>query len=502
MATEKELLKRLKDARADRDRHASRLNKFYDLALPYRVRIGSSTQAYMPDTDGQSDLFDRELQICVADFASDQADYFCPDYKPWVKSKPGIELSTGQERQLNDQLESWEGRLYDLIRGTDFYEQVYEVFADLAGGAAGINIAFQPVSRPVRCQPVLMTNLLFDEGPFSDLDGRWNEFWTMKGMLPIIFPGVDLTKAQIAQKRDDEKIRVVQGCRREWKPEGAPEWFWAIFINNKLVHDKPLMTNEPPPLNVARWRHSPPSAWGPGPADLGMAAAETLDELALLNLKKLGKEADPPFSYENDGVFNPEGGIDPGVWVGRRPGSAPPTPLFEPSNSQNLYFDRETLRMIVRRALYQDGPYQRGETPPTATQWMDEKAVQQRRLQARRRVYREFVLPCLQRFSWVFAQRGELDMVKIDGKEVAVEFVSPLSKASDAEEVSSAIQFAQASIGIFGETALAAVDVKATMDKWQEKLGDRTVSIISPDSQEALVQKILTEGRNLVNNGA
>lgn len=499
---EKDLLQRIRKARADRDRRCYRLNRFYDLAVPERVRVGSKLADTIPNADEQDDLFDQELQNAVNDFASDQVDFFCPDYKPWVKMKAATTLSSGEQRQFEEALKGYQDRLYELIRQTDFYEQAFEIFVDVAGSAAGINIPYAKLDRPVRCQPILMAGLLMDEGPYNDLDGRWHEFMAPKDHLREMFPGVDMTAANLMMSRQYGRVPVIQGCHRVWPDEGPPSWMWSLFVNNKLVQQKELLPGEPPQIAIARWRHAPPSAWGPGPSSLAMSAGQTLDELAVLNLKKLGKEADPPFTYENDGVFNPDQGVDPGVYLGRRAGSAPPTPLYEAQTSQNLYFDRETLRMVVKRALYQDGPYQRGDTPPTATQWLDEKALQERRQKARRRIHREFVLPVLQRFAWLFAMRGELPPVEIGGREVVVEFESPTSKASDTEEVSSGMQFASSAVGIFGETALASIDPQATMENWKKKLGDTTVEIVDPDQQANLLQQLLGQGRNLVNNAA
>lgn len=497
---EKALLERIKDARADRSRIGGRINEFYALAIPHRPRVGERVKRQGPDLSQQDDIFDQTLQQAVSDFAADQIDFFTPDYKPWVKMKAGLDVRGN--RELGDRLREYEERLYDLIRETDFYEQQQEVFHDLAGGAGGISIPNAPISRPVRCQPILMASLLFDEGPLNDLDGRWQEYFIKRRHLEQVFPDIQFPN-DITRLPENGDIGIVQGIYRQWgAPTEAPVWVWCVIANEKVVHNKPLPANAPPSVLVARWRTAPPSPWGPGPADLAMAPGRSLDELSYRNLKKLAKEVDTPYSYEADGVMNPDNGIEPGTWIARRAGSKEPTPLFEPSNSQNVYFDREVMQYTVKRALYQDGPFQRGDTPPTATQWLDEKASNQRRQIARRRIYREYVLPALQRFAWVFAARGELEPVAINGREVAVEFVSPLSRASDAEEVSAGIQLAQSIVGVLGETGLATIDPFETASNWKTKLGDNTVALKAPDDQANLVRQILTEGRNLVSSNA
>ena len=60
------------------------------------------------------------------------------------------------------------------------------------------------------------------------------------------------------------------------------------------------------------------------------------------------------------------------------------------------------------------------------------------------------------------------------------------------------MQFAQSSVGIFSEAALAVIDAKGTMENWQTKMGDTTVVLQDPEQQPDLQQAILEGGRNIV----
>ena len=500
---EKEMA-RIDEARQERNNVQERLNAFYEMAIPHRPRVGT-TERYnnTRHEDEQDDIFDSTLQETVADFASSQLEFFMPDYKPWVKLKPGIALkNSADENSFQEQSQKWEETLYDLIRNTNWYEQNLEVFHDLAGAAAGTIIPQAPRGEDVKIRPVLIHNLIMDEGAFNDLDGRWDEFSCRKRHLKEMF-GMDVYNKlpnKVKNKGDGTKVQVIQGCRRKALPNGGYQWLWIVAIDKTIVRQKPLEPGVPAPMNVCRWRHAPPSAWGPGPADMALTAARTLDELAYINLKKLAKEADPPMSFVADGVFNPDGGVNNGTYIGRRMGSEAPTPLYEPTSSQNLFFDRDVLKWTIKKSLYQDTPEQQGKTPPTASQWLDEKTIHERRQQARRRVYREYVLPSLRRFAHVFAARGELEPIKIDGESVQATFVSPLSKASDANEVSSGMQFAQSAVGILSEAALASIDPFETLENWKNKLGDTTVVLKQASEQDQGIQDILKEGRNIVQN--
>jgi len=500
LANQKKYLGRIHDAKQERGRFQYRLNAFYEMAIPTRQRIGTTNHYRNErDEDEQDDIFDNTLQQVVCDFASDQLDFFMPDYKPWVSLKPGTDFAKDADKQaFKEQVKPYEEKLYDLIRNTNWYEQNLEVFHDLAGAAAGTIIPLAPRGQDVQVRPVLMYNLLMDEGAFNDVDGRWDEFTMQSRHVEEMF-GKDVYNMMKMNGavNTDKVVTVIQGCMRERDKDDNWRWRWVVFIEKKLCRTKLLEPGVPPPMNVCRWRHAPPFAWGPGPADMALPAARTLDELAYINLKKLGKEADPPYSFVADGVFNPDRGVNNGTYVARRIGSEPPTPLYEPTSSQNQYFEQERLIYRVKKALYQDKPEQSGKTPPTASQWVDEKASHERRQQARRRVYREYVLPSLRRFAYVFAMRGELEPIKIDGKEIQAVFVSPLSKASDANEVSAGMQFAQSLVGTFGESAIASIDAFETAKKWQDKLGDTTVELIQPTDQQQPIQDLIAGGRNI-----
>jgi len=153
--------------------------------------------------------------------------------------------------------------------------------------------------------------------------------------------------------------------------------------------------------------------------------------------------------------------------------------------------------------MFQDKPEQAGRTPPTATQWIDERAQTDRRLQlARLRVYKEWVLPILERFNWIMTTRGDLPPLELDsGTQIEVSFENPVTKSSDAEEVSRSMNLAQSAAGVFGEQFLANVDAVDTITNWKEKLGDELLTMKAFDDQSEGMQGLLSNMRNLSKGG-
>jgi hypothetical protein len=496
---EGKLVQRIKMARSDRDTVASALNRFYELALPFRVPISSTvsrnTQTRMEE---QEDVFDDTLQACTLDFGAEMMDRFTPHYKPWANLKPTTQLGDALAKKAEGMIRDRERLIYEAIKNSDFYEQSQQAWLDLAGSKGGIIIPYSK-SGNIKCTPIVMSNLLDDIGPHGQLDLRAMEFLTKKKHLQHLFPKIKmephLRDMGIGENQD---VVVVQGNYRLY--DGPFDWMFFVSIQGKVVQMKKQKGMGACAVHTLRWSDAPFSSWGPGPAMTAMPSANVLQELGYLFLKNLGKRVDPPFSYYEDGLFNPEGGIDAGMALPRDRNSGEVQWLIAEQDLDTALFEREQFRLAVKRALFQDKPDQTGKTPPTATQWIDERAMTERRLQlSRLRVYKEWVLPILDRFNHILTIRGDLPPLSIDGEIIDVSFENPITKTSDAEEVSASMQLAQAAAGIFGEAFLANTDAVKTLENWKQKSGDKLLEFKPFDEQPEGLQGLLSNMRNLSN---
>ena len=235
-------------------------------------------------------------------------------------------------------------------------------------------------------------------------------------------------------------------------------------------------------LVVARPRVSSPSAIGIGFANKALAPARTLNKLAYLELKRQGKIVDPPVGYSDDGTANIEGGIEAGTWIEFGEGFHIEE-LAPQTDAREVWFNQEDLRMQVKQALFQDKPFQRGDTPPTAAQWLSEEERNARRKGfPRARAIREWVLPTLRRVEWILRQRGEIEDERIEGELVRFEPISPMSRASDLNEVQLVNQHVDLFVSRFGPEAAKYYNMTEMMKKTAEKMG--TDSIVLRTEEE------------------
>ncbi|MED5549306.1 MAG: portal protein [Pseudomonadota bacterium] len=492
----KDILSRIAQARADRWHFAPAYNDFLELARPHRQRVAKDSLSTPRPTDEQNDLFDTTLQDVVDDFASDMLDEFTPSYKPWTKHVPTAAVrGPAQKRQVNDYVDQRMKALYDEIRRSSFEEASQELWIDLAIGPSAIEIGYSEPGRPVSVEHVPINELLIRPGPYGGVDDRFRERIVKVSHLDTIWPELDWTDfGATKEMRALSKATavVVTGGFRDWS-KSDETWNWHVIANSKVLRRREYTGSGSCPLIVGRVAVSSPTAYGVGPGIKAIAPARTLNELNYLFLKKHGRDLNPPYVFYDDGLLNPEGGIDDGTWL---PASEnfKVMPLVTDQTGREVWFQQEDLRMMIRRALFQDKPYQRGDTPPTALQWASEEAMSARRMSfPRARLHEEFVLPVIRRFEWIMQRRGQIDPLKIEGEIVNIEPVSPLSRAADLEEANRAIQFLQG-VGTVMPNALMRIDEGVTMNAIKQKMGADLVEVLSDEAWQQKMAVVAQTG--------
>jgi len=466
MDDHKKLLQRIDAARMDRDRHECWLNETLRLAAPTYRRLNQNS-APQDRAAEEDDQFDNELELVGEDFASDMISTFTPQHERWVTFAPAEDLTEGQKREIAPQLRAIGDAIFAELERSNYYDAAQECFLFWGVSAMALAISDMGPLNPLHFQPIEIPDLLMERGPDGSVTGKWREMeltpleqhMLWGATYHAIFP------MPPASKRRKEK--VLEGCDRDWSTPGVERWHYRIIVNRKVRMTLTFEGAGSCPIVACRFRQQADSAWGPGPFKKATPRARVLDELGYLNLKGLNRSIDPPFSYEEDGLSNFDGGMEPGQGYARAPQSKAPEAFLPDVRFDASFFQADEMRKSIKRAAYQDRPEQPGSTPPTLGQWMDEKAWNTRRKELPRdRCVREWVLPIIERVAWILAKRGVLPEVKLKGgKVVSVRPISPLSKAKDLEDISITGQVLSLATAIGGALQVGVpVDAKATME--------------------------------------
>jgi hypothetical protein len=447
--------------------------------------------------DGVTELYDATLMEVHEDFASDVIDRVMPRDRDWLKYEPEETLDEAIAKQLKPEFEKRTSAIFSAIRQSNLYEEAASEWAgNLGHGTSALAIIDYGAGQPICFEAITPAQLLILRGPGGVVNFRAREYrWAIEDIIAYWpnYKWPEKLKRKASQKSTKRQlVRVIEAASMVPDP-GGQQWNWRVAVDDMLVYEENLSGRGSCPLVVTRWRSVSSSAWGLGPGLKTLPDAMTLNQERRMVLKTLGKWADPPVIFDDDGLLNPEGGIGPGDWIPRAVGSK--IEQLEPKGAiQAVYYEQGQLQDNIRRGLYQYGPRQRGKTPPTFGQWMDEKNEEGRRLELPTgKVYAEGVIAILDRVEYLLTKRGELDEGITSTKGlVRLRPLSPLARQQAQEDVQQSSQV----LGLLRstldpQTLAATVDLQATATNIVEALNDKIIVIRDPDKASALLQQVI-----------
>lgn len=519
-ALQVEALERHADAEQQKQTIANDLQNCYYYTAPRRVRSQTSQTTGQPSKPSD----DRQLQTSfgfevVDDYMSMLIETFTPREGPWAeRAIPMRYDEDGEEdetiKEINEKIKIEDKRVFDLIRASNYYaEKAKAGVPDAAIGVVAMTITDPGAGRPIVCRGVPIRELEFDLGPDGRPDYRAvvrsTKYRYLKAEL-----GKEIAAAlpdEIAKKITDSKARqepveIIWAWWRNWENLGDIEWQHVVMVDRKVVHDAVIKGEGSCALIIGRFGATPDFAWPDGPLVKSLADLVTLDELRGALIENVDFTLRPPKAYDDDGVLNvPDDGIRPGDNLPKRPSYGKPVfeDIYTPRPIDAALFDVDHLQTRIRRLHYVDFPEQRGKTPPTATQWIDELAIRQRRIGTPGYAYwREEPYESFQRFRYLGEANGSvraIDELKIPAG-VSLQPYNPAERAQDSQDVSTAVRFAELGQTIAPTMWQVMVDEGKTLRNLQGKLRDEIVKLRDEGEVEDRIKTLTALGANLMGN--
>lgn len=495
MALPAELQQHLSAARNDRQKHQAAINDFLRLADPVRPRIGDSGLTVRADEADQ--LFSPMLQEVAEDFASDVLHRGMPRHADWVKYEPEAVLSQEVRNALAAPLTERSKAIFGAVRASNFYSEAGAEWSfDLGHGTGALICNDYGGGEPLCFEAIGPHQLLIERGAKGKLAFIAREFRLPLEEAFATWPKANWSekhKTRVASKAGKRvEVACIEAATRVYEPGGTEVWRWQVCVEDKVIHEEELRGVGSCPFIVTRWRSISTTAWGIGPLRKAVADAKSLDQAAYLRLKNLGRVIDPPTLYDDDGVLNPEGGINPGDWIPRLPGSRIDT--VEGGTPEFAYFETGLLEDNVRRAGFQSGPRQRGKTPPTAFQWREEQVEQGRRMeQPTGKLYEEGVIAILNRVEFLLVKRGEIaPLLKVQRKAIRLRPMNPLAKQQDSEKLTNALNLLQGARAVLDPNVMAAtIDTAATFENLKRAADDDIIVVREAGQADEYMRGVL-----------
>jgi hypothetical protein len=293
----------------------------------------------------------------------------------------------------------------------------------LAVSAVGLSIIDPGAGMPARCQVIPINELLILRDASGNVGTRiWERFLSAMDIMEL-FPDLAdkmpaSVKEAIAKKQLSKRFCVLQGCYRDYSVPAETAWVQFTQIDGAVCEGARMVGVGSANILVARWDPDPSFLLGYRPAMKALADFRELDETNYLKLKGLARQVDPSSFYDDD---RDQHGRRAAKWRGHpadarlegRRGRIPP-------RHGSAMFAVEAIEDRIRRHFYQDGPVQKGKTPPTLGQWADETLQKQRRLGTPAApLWQEFLMEAYMRFRWLLIKRGELSRRSWSGRRLS-----------------------------------------------------------------------------------
>lgn len=467
--------------------------KWRDVARPYLEEIYSFicpgreydfSRKPISAREDDPETFISLPESLATDFAADLVTYFTPAEAKWTEYLVTAPVEKSREKAVLEVVNGREDDLFDMITGSNYNDVAPQVMFEANHGTIAMWVESAHMTQPIFCETVPPDELLTTPGHLGILD-RFREKCVLASSLTPLFDGwdeVSLEDPRIERKvqRPGTTCKVCWGFWVDWDDPGNPVWRCEVTVDGIRVSKPEPMTLGPLagscPLLVGRFNPQPKRPWGRGPAWAALGEMRVSNAVSEAVLDGLDQSLKNTLLYADDGFLDFSEGVESGRAYPAARGFTRDQ-VYELNRGVNLdtgLYTEDRFEDRLRTMFFQDGPRQRGDTPPTASQWVDERRrVQQRLGKPSAPLWKEFFLPFIQRIETIGVEVGKLDgAMTHNGEVISVLPISPLQKAQNQDKVMVSRSNLDLGAGAFGDAFGQVIDLAATFENIIEASGD------------------------------
>jgi hypothetical protein len=482
-ALESEAKTRLQDARRQKAQFEVDMRECYFFMAPHRMRTVSSTTSATSSRTRDAELLSTSFGFELSgDFPTVIINTFMPETQRWVVRRAGPTVPRGMREKAEEMARQADEDVFKLIHASNFYEEFGKgADPDLAIGVSAIYIDHPKPHEPPVCQAVPIRELEINVGPDGRIADRFMVRYAKMRDLEKIIPGkTGRLPPKLVEKRARDasaRCQVVWGFWPIYDDTGDEKWQHTLSVDGHLIDSAKLTGRGSCPLIVGRFGATSEWAWAPGPAIKALPDLRMMDELAAKKIKNVDLNLEPPISFPDGSFTNIQDGIEAGMAYAIRPGEHDAIKnIYDPPPPDVAIYATQELETRLKRLFFLDWPQQDGKTPPTATQWLDEMTLAQRRIGTPGRVFwAEFCGGSYMRFLYLAEKAGIVEPVKLEvgGTKQAVAMMpyNPAQRSAEQEDVALFTRFVQVAAAAFPEEFKMGTDGVATIEAIAAKMG-------------------------------
>ncbi|MCK8785220.1 portal protein [Roseomonas sp. NAR14] len=496
-ADAKELARLYQAAKGRRQPLEALLTECYEHGLPLRDR---PNQQAIGGAVVQNNVFDSTAAFALQRFASSMLTGI------WPTNEQPFDLQAGSDAQGGRDAEGWLAALTRTItteiNSSRFRSEAHAAMEDFGVGT-GVMIA-NPGSaiEPVRFEHVPLSTAYLSQGPDGRYDGLFRPRRLEVRHVPVLYPRARLPDRwrDLLDTTPEEKVQVVEICTRDWGQPAEEVWQFAVLPDDGGSAEEVVAENE--------WRGAgscPFLAWdfersggafGRGPMQVALPDIRQLNKLMEIRLEALDMQLTGVWQYDDDGVLNPDT-VDlsvPGTLIPRAPGGKGLEPLTPRFDLRPAETEAERLTGVIKGAFYIPDLGPTTKTPMSATEVMQRTADRAEALSsAYGSLLVDFLFPLVRRVYWILRHhqgQAGAGWPRLDGRQVAIRPLAPLTRAMAQGEVLRFTQFTAVHQQVAGPQAtLLAVNTDAATPWLADRLGIDPSLIRTAAEKAAMMQQ-------------
>ena len=435
------IIKKWRESEILKEQWKPKYEEAYEYTMPQRESFYDETPA-----ERRTDkIFDETAVVGIQEFASRLQSGIVPTFARWANLEAGTDIPDEAQEEVNVQLDSITKYIFELLGSSNFNQEVHETFMDLAVGTGVLMVEEGDAVNPINFTAVPLSQVSLLNGPNNKVDTIFRKRVCKFGQVSILYPQAKISEETMQQMDEDKKCVLIDGVYRDYTDLNEEKYKRCVMLldRKEIIFEQEYVGVGSNPYIVFRWNKASGEVYGRGPVFNAMSAIKTCNLTIQLILETAQLAVSGIYQIEDDGVVNPDNiSLVPGTLIPIAPASRGLMPIEASGRFDVAQLILEDMRNNIKKALYMETLGRPEGTPMTATEVAERMADLSRQIGSSfGRLQAEFVLPVLRRVIRLLVKQGRIDIPMVNGRDIKVQAVSPLSRAQFNQDITDINRF-------------------------------------------------------------
>tara|TARA_B100002019_G_scaffold238248_1_gene213293 strand:- start:1294 stop:2919 length:1626 start_codon:yes stop_codon:yes gene_type:complete len=469
----KNLLKRFDRLKSQRQNWESHWQEVADYMQPRKADVTKSRSK----GDKRTELiFDSSPLQSVELLAASLHGMLTNPSTPWFSLR-FKEDDMENEDEGKEWLESATETMYSAFNRSNFQQEIFELYHDLITFGTAAMFIEEDDEDVLKFSTRHINEMYIAENDKGRIDTVFRKFKLSARSAIQKFGNVSNNIAVIAKKDPYEDVEILHAVypRSDFDPkkqDKANMPFASVYLEAGSGDELSVSGFREFPFVVPRYLKASHEIYGRSPAMTALPDVKMLNEMSKTTIKSAQKQVDPPLLVPDDGFILPVRTVPGGLNFYRSGTRDRIEPLNIGANTPLGLNMEEQRRNSIRNAFYVNQLMMQSGPQMTATEVIQRNEEKMRLLgPVLGRLQSELLKPLIDRAFAILFRKNLFRPAPqfLSGKDIEIEYVSPLAKAQKSTELSSIMR----AIEIMGSLSnVAPVFDHINMDKLVRHLAD------------------------------